>query len=502
MALSGNVKTNAYDGRYYQLDWTAVQSETDNTSTITWVMKAVGGSATWYAERDLTVVIGGKTVYSKTTRVERKIGTIKTGTVTVAHKSDGTASLAVSVKAAVYGTTVNCNGSGNFTLDTIAQKSNLDVANGADLGIVYDFSVTKKSTSHTNTITWKCGTASGTIATKSSDTSFSWTPPISLASQNTTGTTVPITFTCTTYKGSVNQGSSSKTVGFNIPDSVKPSCSIALSDASDEDYKSLYGAYIKGKSIFKIVVNPTLAYGSALTGYKVSANDEIYTTQTSYTSVLKISGNSVKVTASVTDKRGRTGSTTATVKVLDYSAPKITLFKVGRCNEDGTANDEGGYIKVTFSASVVSLKPSTTEKNFLGAKIEYKKTSGTEYTEETITDITGLSVTSKEVIFAADTESSYDVKLTINDVFETISKNTSVSTAYVVIDVHSSGKGIGIGKVAELQGYVDFALKQLFKNNLGICGRTTDGDIVDVLNLVNGNNNTIINLGEIGRAHV
>lgn len=495
MALSGSVKTNAYDGRYYQLDWTAVQSETDNTSLITWALKAIGGNASWYAERDLTVVIAGKTAYTKSTRVERKAGTIKKGTVTVSHKSDGTASLSVSIQAAVYGTSINCTGSGTFTLDTIAQKSTLDVANGADLGMAYDFNVIKKSSNHTNTITWKCGTESGTIVTKSSNKQFTWTPPISLASQNTTGTTVPITFTCITYNGSVNLGSSSKTVGFNIPDSVKPSCTISISDAADPDFKTLYGAYIKGKSKFKIVVNPTLAYGSALTGYKVSANGEIYTSQTSYTSTLKVSGSSVIVTASVTDRRGRTGTASVAVKVLDYAAPKISLFKTSRCNEDGTANDEGGFIKVIFSASAVSLKPSTTERNILEAKISYKKTSGTSYAEEVISDISSLSVTEKVYIFEADTESCYDVKLAVNDAFETISRSTTVSTAFVLMDFHNSGKGVGIGKVAELQGYVDFALKQLFKNNLGICGRTTDGEIVDVMNPVNGNDNTIINFG-------
>ena len=110
MALSGSIKTNGYEGRYYQVDWKATQSVSGNTSTISWTLKCAGGSSSWYAERTLKVVLAGSTVYSKTDRVQRYTGTIASGTKTITHDSSGAASFSISIQAAVYGSSVNCTG--------------------------------------------------------------------------------------------------------------------------------------------------------------------------------------------------------------------------------------------------------------------------------------------------------------------------------------------------------------------------------------------------------
>ena len=103
-----------------------------------------------------------------------------------------------------------CTGSGSKTLTTIPRKSELSVANGT-LGTAQTLAVTMKSTAFTHTITYTCGSASGTICTKSASTSIPFTPPLSLASQNTTGTTVSIVYTITTYNGSTSIGNKSAT---------------------------------------------------------------------------------------------------------------------------------------------------------------------------------------------------------------------------------------------------------------------------------------------------
>ena len=79
MATSGSFNTSSYDGRYYQLSWTATQSVTNNQSTISWTLKALGGNSSWYAERTVKVVLAGATVYSKTDRVSRYTGTVASG---------------------------------------------------------------------------------------------------------------------------------------------------------------------------------------------------------------------------------------------------------------------------------------------------------------------------------------------------------------------------------------------------------------------------------------
>ncbi|MBF0780785.1 MULTISPECIES: hypothetical protein [unclassified Granulicatella] len=59
------------------------------------------------------------------------------------------------------------------------------------------------------------------------------------------------------------------------------------------------------------------------------------------------------------------------------------------------------------------------------------------------------------VIFPASGESSLEVTVTLRDAFNTSHVVVSVGTAFVLLDCHSSGKGIGVGKVAELQNTLD-----------------------------------------------
>ena len=128
MALSGSFNTGSYDGRYYTLSWSASQSIANNQSTISWTLTANGGNASWYAERTVEVVIAGSTVYSKTARVQRYKGTVASGTLTLSHDSVGNKSFSASVRTAVYYSSVNCTGSGSWSLDTIPRQANLTSA--------------------------------------------------------------------------------------------------------------------------------------------------------------------------------------------------------------------------------------------------------------------------------------------------------------------------------------------------------------------------------------
>ena len=464
MATSGSVNTNSYDGRYYQVSWTATQNVANNTSTISWTLKALGGNSSWYAERTLKVVIAGETVYSKSDRVERWEGDVKSGSKTITHDSDGTKSFSISVQAAVVGSSVNCTGSKSFALDTIARKSSLSASSGT-LGSRLTLSVSKQSSNFTHTITYKCGSASGTICTKVSDTTVYWDTSngntVNLSSQNTTGTSVSVTFTITTYNGSTSLGTNTKTVLMSIPASVKPSCTVTVKDT--EGFKTTYGKPIKGLSKLEITVNPTTSQGSSISSYRVSVNGAVYTTKTSTTDVLKNSGN-ITISAQVTDKRGRTGKTEVTESVYDYTPPQISKLAVKRCNADGTENNQGQYVQATFNSKVTSLDG----KNSAAYILHYKKSSETSYTGENFgdEDTHGYEVTDGTYIFRADTESSYDVRLEVTDDFQTVYHVTSASTAHTIMDFGKDGKSIGFGKVAEKENTVGFGFDASFDGNV------------------------------------
>ena len=448
MALSDSVITSSYEGRYYKVSWTATQSVVDNTSTISWSLESVGGSASWYAERTLTVAIAGTTVFSKTDRVQRYTGTIASGTITVKHADNGSKTFSIDIKAAVYVSSINCTGSGTFALDDIPRKSTLSIGNGT-LGTSQTLSVARKSTSFTHTITYTCGNTSGTICTKSSSTSLSWTPPKVLAKQNTVGTLVTVKVKITTYNGDTNIGSNSYTISCAIPSDVKPSVSISVSD--DTTNYDTYGGYIRGQSKLKIVLTSTLSYDSPIDSYITSVDGSNYNSSSFTTGIIKSSG-SLTIETTVKDKRGRSGTASITIDVTEYVTPKIEKLTVKRCNEDGTENDQGGYIRAVFSASVTSLG----QKNTAVYKLCWKQTENTTWTERTLTDYANeYSVKEAVSIFQANDDSSYDVKLTITDAFTSVSISTEASTASTIIHFPKEGNGIAFGKLSELKNTMD-----------------------------------------------
>lgn len=480
MALSGTVKTNAdSNGRYYQLSWTATQSTANNTSTISWTLSAQGYSGNWVAERTLYVTIDGATVYSKSDRVERKVGTIKTGTKTITHNSNGSRSFTITLGAAVYGASVNCKGSGTFALNTIGRASALNVSGGT-LGVAQTITADRKVSSFTHTLTWECGSYSGTIATKSTATSWSFTPPLELANTATQLFPAGVYFKLTTYNGSTVVGTSDQTVVMKIPTSIKPTCTVNITDPTG--YSATYGGYVQNKSKMKITVTATPAYGSPITGYSIIANGNTYSDNPATTNVITTSGSNT-ITCKATDKRNRTGSATTTINVLAYSSPKIT-FTMHRCDQDGTENMTGSYCKVSYKAVITSLS----NKNSKSIKLRYKKTSDTTYTFRTIN--MGSYTQEGSEIFSAEDGSSYNVQMQAIDSFETSTTTAELSTGFSIMHIAASGRGLAIGKISQADEF-EVGMDAKFYSG----AHFNKGFTEDIPNIANSDCNTIVASG-------
>lgn len=498
MALSGTLNTGSYDGRYYQFSWTATQSVANNRSTISWTLKAVGGNDSWYAERTLKLYAAGSYLVNKTDRVERYTGTVSSGTFYIDHDSDGTTNFSVSMQAAVYVSTVNCTASKTFSLNQIARTSSLTASNGT-LGTAQTLTITEQDSSFVHKITYSCGSASGYAAGSSSATttsnSISWTPPLSLASQNTTGTSVSVKLTLYTYtSGGTQIGSTSKTITCSIPSSVKPSVSFTVSDAAG--YSGTYGGYVQGLSKIKVTITASGSYSSTIKSYKTTADGSTYTSSTFTTDVIKGTGT-LTVSVTVTDSRGRTNSASKTITSLAYTKPALSSLKAIRCLSDGTAYSSGGYLKLTFNSTVSSLN----SKNTAAYVLKYKKESETSYTSVTLSSYANkYSVSSGSAVFAADTGSSYDISLTVTDAFNATTRTTNGPSSVKIFSILAQGLGIAIGKIAELTDYLDIGFKTLFrqnvylKNNITLCGETTDGTNCSLI-YMNSSNNTIVGYG-------
>jgi hypothetical protein len=188
------------------------------------------------------------------------------------------------------------------------------------------------------------------------------------------------------------------------------------------------------------------------------------------TSALKNAGTST-ITTTVKDGRGRIGVHSYDMNVQDYAAPSVSALSVRRCDEDGTQNDRGDYINVTFSAAVSSMN----SKNTATYKLEYKKKSETAYTAKSLADLANhYSVSAHSVIVAADGGSAYDVRITATDRHKSTTRSVSASTAFTMMNFNAAGNGLGIGMVNTKENTIQIALDAEFLGKVS-------GTIIDAI---------------------
>lgn len=485
MASSGSFNTSSYDGRYLQFSWKATsQNVSNNTTTISWTLKGAGGSDEWYKAGNFKVVIAGETVFSSSTRIQLSKGTVvASGTYTFKHNADGTKSFTASAQAGIYTVAVNCTGTSSFTLDTIARASQPScitwpehTQNVGYFGDEISIHMNRNSADFTHTVRYQFGTKSGTIAT-GVETGLKWVIPLSLMDLLPAVTSGSGTIYVDTYNGSTKIGT--KWCGFTakVPASVKPRCTVQVLDATN--IQDTYGNLVKGLSKLYVKTNFYAAYSSPVASYNVNANGVRYTADEITTGFISKAGTTT-ITATVKDKRGRTSdAASASFTVLDYSAPTITDLAVHRCNEDGTENDRGEFVKVTFSAQITSLNSKNTALYY----VKYKKSTESSYTEVSLIDLTNVySVTDCEYVFAADSSSSYVVEVVAKDRHNTAIAGTSASTAFTLINWHPSGTGLRFGGVAEEKDSFQNDLVFINTNNQyafsSIGAASTDGYIL------------------------
>lgn len=161
------------------------------------------------------------------------------------------------------------------------------------------------------------------------------------------------------------------------------------------------------------------------------------------------------IVISITDTAGRTGSaTTAVFQAYGYEAPTILGLTASRCNQDGTANDSGAYCKISWWYKIYALGDHNSKKNTLIAPDGTHVYTNIDYDR---------SVNGYMITVAADTETSYQISLTVEDDFDSVTQTMNLSTAGVIMDFLYNGKGIGLGKVAETSNMVEVNPQWTFK---------------------------------------
>lgn len=505
MASSGSITTNEVEGRSLTLSWSlSSQSVEKNTSTIAWELKGSGSASGWVMSGAFKAVINGVTVYSSDTRIElRTTTTVASGTATIAHNSDGTKSFSLSCEAGIYTYAVSATASGTHTLTTIPRASTIS-ASDANMGSASTITITRASSSFTHTLTYSFGSATGTIVTKTTGTSVSWTPALTLANQIPNAVSGKCTITCKTYSGTTEVGSKTCTVTLTVPALVKPTISSLTASRVDGTVPTTWGIYVQSKSKAKLTINGAAgAYGSTISSYSITGGGYSSTASSFTTGFLNTSG-SITFTATVTDSRGRTSAAaTVSISVVAYSAPSFSSYLSQRCDSAGTLSGEGTYVKATvrYSYSSCSSNNTVTRATY------YRKTGTTTWTNANRSFSSGTAFT-----FGGgniSTENTYEIRYTLTDSFTTIAIIDTVSTASVVMDFKSGGKGVAVGKVSETDNCFEVSdkwdvkvygmlLEAYIKANApggGIAFATCDTDAATVAKVATSSDNFSLTVG-------
>lgn len=474
MALSGTI-SKSITGRQYLIEWSATQSIPNNTSTITCVHKLVNNPtySLYLSSGNVSYCnVGGVEKSYTNPAISTGGGTthhLGTTVHTVTHNSDGTKSVTIkgtyNISATLSGTwTPSIVAEGTITLDTIPRNSSFKVSKtSADMGTSVTFTINRSSTSFTHTLLLTWGGKTSTIATGVGD-SYAWSIPLSLANDLPNSTSSGCIITCIAYSGSTEINRSTLSMTLTVPSSVVPSISSVTATEAVSDIASKFGTLIQGVSRLSVAISAAGSYSSTIKSYSTKILGKTYS-GSNFTSNEITGSGSVTVAVTVKDSRNRTATKSITVTVTPYAAPSIKIFTAQRCNQDGSLNDDGQYVKVAYSFEINTLS----NKNSKSHTIRYKLKGDSSYTTlSSGSAYTGNSTISPTTTFSID--NSYIFELAVSDYFTTITYAVELSTGFTLVDYHSSGRGMGIGKVAEKEDVLEVALNAEFTGETMIKG--------------------------------
>lgn len=461
MAKSGYKDFTVTNDGYIKLrySWSAgTPNIANNFTPINWTLQLISTNSkaniSSTASNNYSVTTDG-TTSSGTNTVGLNGGatrTLASGSKNIYHGTDGKKTFNFSISQAFditySGVSIGTiTGSGTGTLDDIPRGSVLGTISNFTIGNAIAIPITKYSTSFSDTLNIYVGDTwikrvEG--LTNNQSVSFTTAELNNIYSALSNVTSGVFRFVNSTYSGSNIIGTSTKTATGTINTNIKPSISsIALAEAVS-GLATKFGAYIQNKSKITGTITASAGTGSSIDKYDIKINGVTYTNSTFTTDVLTSSGsNSCVVT--VTDKRGRTATSTVTFNVVAYENPKVTSLSVVRCNSDGTLNDNGNYVKVNGAASITSLS----NKNDKTFKLEYKlKTASSWTTNQTYTSSYTYTIANK-IIANISADNEYDFRITATDYFGTPNqKQYYLSSGFTIQDINKSGKGIAFGKVS------------------------------------------------------
>lgn len=479
-------------GMTLQADYSYTQNTSANTSTVTVILKlashyalyasaltgsyiSVGGSKTNYSK---SISYGGSS--TTTTELARK-------TVTVTHKSDGTATCNISGTFVMNGTyrgysvgTMSVNQT--ITLPTIARSSSFTVSSSVNTGSAISGTITPSSTAFNHKVQLKIGsTVKHTISLAVGTKTFSYTIPHNWFPSSTSGT---ITAVLQTYNGTTLVATTSKNITANVPASIVPSVSAFTAAIAAN---GLSGLYVQGKTTAKLTATATAGSGSTIKSYTysgpnvtASGNSTTVTANNITTAAIKTAGT-LTYTVQVLDNRGRSASRTVSITVYPYTTPNIGPVAVQRCDSSGNLSQSGTYAKYTVNSSYSNVGG----KNTRTVTVAYSSNNGSSYSSETTLQSATDTANTKTGVYGGGVfalASTYLIRFTVKDAYGATKTITApLQSAARPINVRSNGKGVAIGGMSTKDQFEVF-MPADFNSSVNVDGATTVGGLATLKN--------------------
>lgn len=465
MASSGSFHSTIENGHYWlEVDWTASQNVSNNTSTVT---------ATIYLWNDYRLNIGSKSgkisingkSYSFTSSSINSTGWHTLGEVTsssIAHNNDGTKSINISctwnIQATISGHYYfSMSTSANITLNTIPRASSISGISGNTIGSKVSINISRASSSFTHKVYYTFGKTSNHLVANNVGTSCSFTPAMSDCSYIPSAASGTATIRVDTYSGSTKIGSASKSFTLNVPASVKPTLNdfqITLDNSSNSVIDD-WGIAVVGYTEVHFGGTAVGSYGSIIKKYQISGayNGLLIGDVLNVNSPVLSQLGTLTYSCKAIDSRNRSSNEKSqTITAHSYDRPIINYITSGR---DATDNRK---VNIEYEYSYSSVD----NHNTITPRLFYKKIGDISWNEYTLSatesSITVNDRVTKTCSFKMDTPfdeaASYNFRLQItDDLGEKAEAESIISTIDVLMDFRSGGRGLGIGKIAESDSF-------------------------------------------------
>lgn len=444
---------------HHKFTLTVTESSTsvaNNTSTVKYTFQLSPVQTSWAWEQwgssiSYTITING-TKYTGTIPAYDGYATVtlKSGSQTVTHSSDGSKSISYSFSvtdgAGQRYTPGNASASGTLKLTNIPRASTFGTITGNTIGSSMTVKINRASSSFDHRLYYKVGNMDWIRVGLHVETEATFTISTTTAKQIPNSTSGTLQLLLKTYNGSTQIGENLyKDVTVNVP-----SYSITVNSVNLTGNNLLDGEYVQGKSTVTVDINASAnsTYGGTIKSYSTTIDGKTYTGSKFTTSVLTTGTKEATVT--VVDSRGKT----ATIKsnaiiVYAWSKPYISEFTLER-QSDGTT------VIATLKGAVAPINNKNAKE--ITIRIDFNG-----YTNYVYVDGYTINATSK---FAnIPTDSTFTATAKITDSYATTTKEALLSTVAVTMDFHHSGKGVSFGKVAEEEALLDIDWNVRIKGN-------------------------------------